>query len=91
MSNYAAAKTIPPDFRKMLLDGNVIYKALAAAGDIQMNILVIIYNNYIFTEGEPIDMSNPCLTCLGKILDIFRLLQPELVNLEKENKLLQTI
>ena len=89
MSNYLAAKRIPPSFRKQLLDENTIYKAVPAAGDVQMGILVILYNNYIFTEGEPINMDNPCLACLGKILDIFKLqLLPEFLNLEKELKLL---
>lgn len=86
--NYIAAKRIPQQFRQQLLSENVIYKAVPGAGDVQMGILVIIYNNYIFTEGEPIKMDNPCLACLGKVLDIFKLLEPELIALEKESKLL---
>lgn len=91
MSNYLAAKQIPSKFRQQILNDNIIYKAVPAAGDNQMKVLVILYNTYIFTEGEPINMDNPCLACLGKILDIFKALEPELVTLEKENVLLQTV
>lgn len=91
MSNYLAAKQIPVKFRKKLLEENIIYKAIPAAGDIQMSVLVILYNTYIFTESEPIAMDNPCLACLGKVLDIFKLLEPELVTLEKELKMMQSI
>lgn len=92
MSNAReTAKLIPRQFRKELLEDNVIYKAIVKHGDTHMQILVIIYENYIFNEGKPIDMNNPCLKCLGKILEVFNLILPELINLEKESKLLDVI
>jgi hypothetical protein len=91
MTNYQTAKLIPTEFRTQIVDDNVIYKAVVAPDDVQMNILVILYQNYIFTEGELVDMSNPCLACLSKILDIFKLLLPEFLLLEKDRKLLEDI
>jgi len=91
MTNYHVAKLIPANFRAQLLRDNIIYKAVVAPGDPHMTILVIIYQNYIFNEGEPVDMSNPCLKCIDKVLSIFKDLLPELITLEKESKLLEAL
>ena len=91
MSNRVTAALIPPMFRRQLLDNNWVYKAVVVANDPQMSILVVIYNNYIFSEGPAVDMSNPCLACISKILDIFKLILPDLIELEKESKLLEIV
>lgn len=87
-NNLLVAKQIPAEFRRQLLNDNIIYKAVADTGDGHMAILIIIYRTYIFTDEPPIDINNPCLKCLAKILKIFQTIQPELVILEKESKLL---
>lgn len=89
MTFYQLAKQIPAQFRKQLLDGNAIYKAVAQGGDAHMSMLVIIWQNYINTGAAPIDMTNPCLKCLTEILDKFKILEPELIKLEKEKNLLE--
>lgn len=90
-NNLAVAKSIPPEFRRQLLNDNIIYKAVVTPGDTHMAILIIIYRTYIFSEEPPIDINNPCLKCLAKILEVFRVIQPELVTLEKESKLLEGV
>lgn len=85
------ASKIPYKYRKQLLDGNVIYKAIADANDVQMRILIIIYENYVFPEGEKIDLKSPCLICLNNILNQFKNLEQYLVILERESKLLDSI
>ena len=85
------ASKIPYKYRKQLLDGNVIYKAIADANDVQMRILIIIYENYVFPEGEKIDLKSPCFICLNNILNQFKNLEQYLVILERESKLLDSI
>lgn len=85
---YATAKKIPAIVRVELLTDNVIYKAVAAARDVHMAILLVVYNNHVHPEGEKIDINNPCIACLANILEIFQSLEPYLIMLEKENKLL---
>lgn len=86
---YRISKQIPDIVRVELLTDNVIYKAVAAARDVHMAILLVVYNNHIHPEGERIDINNPCIACLANILEIFRNLEPYLILLEKESKLLQ--
>jgi hypothetical protein len=85
------AAQIPASVRKTLIDGNVIYKAVARPDDIQMQILVIVYEAHVFTEGEKINMDNPCMICLNNIINQMRLLEPELVILEREANLIESV
>lgn len=85
---YNLAKKVPDEIRLDLLTDNVIYKAVAAAHDIHMAILLVVYNNHVHPGAEPININNPCLKCLANVLDIFRELEPYLIMVEKESKLL---
>jgi hypothetical protein len=85
------AAQLPPKFRKHLVDENIIYKAVAQPYDTHMKVLVVYYENYIFREGEKIDMTNPCMLCLGHVLEQFRILEPALIELEREANLLNEL
>lgn len=87
MTLYQLAKLLPEKYRRQMLDGNVIYKAIAKAGDAHMTMLVIYWNNYIDAGGTPVD--DTCNICLNNILTKFKALLPHFVQLEKESQLLE--
>lgn len=91
---YDMAKKIPAEFRQMILLGNFIWKALPKGDDADMIKLAIFYKNYIDPTNEQIRIENnkildACQLCLTNILDRFKLLEPYLIQLEKEKNLLE--
>ncbi len=94
MTYYEIAQQIPPQFRADILLGNFIWKALANESDPDMIKLFIFYKNYIEPDNlqyqyENGRIVNACKMCLTKILDTFKLLEPYLIILEKESKLIE--
>lgn len=82
------ALLIPFEYRKQILDENVIYKAVAAAGDRHMSILFTIWTHYV-DPGTP--LKQECGYCLTEILKNFRSLQDTFVELAKEEALLESL
>ncbi len=91
---YDLAKLIPSPIREMVLLENMIYKAVANERDQDMIKLFIIYKNYIEPENAQYQYAdgkiiNVCQLCLTNILDKFKLLEPYLISLQKEDKLIE--
>ena len=91
---YDIAKMIPASFRADILHGNYIYKAVADEADTHMIVLFIVYKNYIEPNNEQYQFKdgkiiNACKLCLTNILDKFKILEPYLIQIEKEYQLLE--
>lgn len=86
MTNYELAKLIPTRHRTLILHDNVIYKAIPKGNDIQMKILFTLWTNYVDPGG---DHDIECGFCLNEMLNNFKTLLPHLVDLAKEEKLLE--
>jgi len=92
---YDIAKMIPASFRADILHGNYIYKAVADEDDPHMIALFVFYKNYIEPNNEQYQVVNgkiinACKLCLTNILDKFKILEPHLIQIEKEFKLLES-
>lgn len=86
MSLKRIALLIPPEYRKEILDLDMIGRAVGTSSDATMGYLIIIWKNYI----EP-DFSPDCNLCIGRVLDNFRQMKKVLVELEKDSNLLNTV
>lgn len=91
---YDMAKQIPSDCRNAMLEGNYIFKAVAREDDADMVKLFVLYRNFIEPNNEVYKYENgkikdACQLCLTNILDKFKLLEPYLILLEKESKLIE--
>lgn len=91
---YDIAKLIPAQFRETILLDNYIWKAIAKEEDPDMIRLFIFYKNYIEPNNEQYQyrdgrIVNACKLCLTNILDKFKLLEPYLIQLERESKLIE--
>lgn len=92
---YSIAQRIPAETRKMMLEGNFIFKAVANEYDSDMIKLYIIYANYIEPYSEAYKYEDgriigACQLCLTNILDKFKLLEPYLIQLERESNLIES-
>lgn len=79
------AKLIPAKFRKEILQTNAISKAVAVRSNPSMQYLGIIYNDYISEE----DLT--CSRCLARVLHYFKEIEPDMVQLQKEETLLKEL
>lgn len=79
------AGLIPAEYRKEILDLQMIERAVAKDGDECMHYLNVIYKNYIDPEHDP-----TCNLCHARVLKNFRNLKQTLIELEKNNNLLQS-
>lgn len=86
MNQKQIAQMIPAEYRREILDTNMINRASAHTGDASMNYLGVIWNNYIAPEENL-----SCSLCLERVLSNFKSLQPYLIELEKESKLLSEL
>lgn len=85
MINLATiAAMIPPEYRTKVLTDNFIYKAAPISSDKHLRILAYIYQTFI----DPAELDLDCSFCVTALLDKFKHLQPFLVELEREDKLL---
>lgn len=77
------AALIPPEYRKEILDLEMIDKAIPNNTDTTMHYLSVIWKNYIEPNFDP-----SCNLCYTRVLDNMKKLKPILVELEKESRLL---
>ncbi|SFW16098.1 hypothetical protein [Chitinophaga sancti] len=82
------AKTIPSEYRKEILETNMISRATASYSDASMAYLLQIWKTYVAPDEE-IDMG--CGLCKERILTNFKQLQDTLVKLEQQSNLLNAI
>lgn len=80
------AKRIPEQYREKLLADNIIYKAIAIPSDPHMKVLFSVWKTYI--EPNNTSLSMDCAYCLANILKNFKGLQDTLIELSKNDKLL---
>lgn len=94
------AAKIPSHYRKDLLLNNEIYKAIADRSDSNMQMLWVLYSNYIEpnnaqyvyeNKGGEIIIAGSCNICLNTVLTKFKELEPFLIELEKEKNLYDNI
>lgn len=79
------AERIHPNYRRRLLEENLIYKAIAIPNDAHMQVLFTVWTTFIDTSGL---LDKTCAYCMVDILAQFKQLQPVLIELEKEAALL---
>lgn len=82
------AGTIPAEYRREILETNMISQATANRADTSMHYLFTIWKNYVEPEEH---LDEGCGLCMERILKNYRGLQDILVSLEKEAKLLDEI
>lgn len=84
------AKKIPDRVRseRLMVEADPIDNAQAVSSNQHMQLLFAIYTDFLF-PGKEEDIT--CWRCLQRILNCFRELKPHLVELEKMNRLLNTI
>lgn len=82
------AGRIPAEYRKEILETNMISQATANQADTSMFYLLTIWQNYV-EPNEIIDIG--CGICKERILKNYRELQATLVELEKQSKLLNAL
>lgn len=83
MNYRQIAELIPEEYRKELLETNMISKASAVASNASMFYLFTIWSNYV----EP-GLEIGCGSCLERILNNYEQLLPTFIELEKSRKLL---
>ena len=86
MSLKRIAALIPPEYRKEILDLDMIGRAIGNSSDATMAYLITIWKNYI----EP-DFSPDCNLCIARVLDNFKQMKATLVDMEKDANLLNTV
>lgn len=83
MSLRRIADLIPEEYRKEILELNMIDQAVANATDPTMYYLGTIWKNYV----EP-GFTGDCNLCYGRLLDNYKQLKKVFIEMEKEKKLL---
>jgi hypothetical protein len=86
MTYRQIANQIPSNYRKEILETNLISSAIASASDPAMQYLGTIWKNYV-NPMEKLD----CGMCLERVLNNYRQLQPVMIEMEKERKLLGSV
>lgn len=87
MSNLAQiAAQIPNEYRKEMLELNMIDHAVAVADNQAMHYLVVIWQNYIERDFEP-----ECNKCRSRVLNNMKAMKKELIALEQQSNLLKAI
>ena len=86
MSNLRKiAMLIPAEYRKEILELNMIENATAIAGNESMHYLAVIWKNYI----EP-DFSPDCNLCYARVLKNLKQMKSIFIELEKESNMLKS-
>lgn len=86
MSLRKLAQLIPAEYRKEILDLNMIDTAIPNNTDTSMHYLGVIWKEYI----EP-DFTPDCNLCYSRVLDNMKKLKPILVELEQQHRLLNQV
>jgi hypothetical protein len=84
------AKKIPDRIRseRLMTMDDPIENAQAVSSNLQMQLLFAIYTEFLF-PGKEEDIN--CWRCLNRIINCFKEMRPYLIQLEKENHLLNSI
>lgn len=80
------AKLIPNEYRKEILELDMINEAVAQHGNPTMQYLGIIWKNYIEPTFEP-----NCNLCYSRVLNNLKGMLNDLIELEKESKMLEQL
>lgn len=80
------AQLIPAEYRKEMLELNMIDSAIAVAGDQAMHYLVVIWTNYIEYDFKP-----DCNLCRGRVLTNFKAMKKDLIELEQQSNTLKAL
>lgn len=86
MNLKAFAKLIPAEYRKEILDLEMIDKAIPNNTDTTMHYLGVIWKNYIEPDFDP-----SCNLCYSRVINNMKKIKPMLEELEKEHRLLNQI
>jgi hypothetical protein len=84
MSAERIAKLIPAEYRKEILELNMIDTAQALSTNTTMHYLAVVWANYIEK-----DFKADCNLCLARVLRNMQKMKPILVQLEKDSKLMK--
>ena len=77
------AALIPAEYRKEMLDLEMIDKAIPNNTDGSMHYLCVIWKEYIEHDFDP-----TCNLCYSRVLTNLKTLKPTLVEIEKQSRLL---
>lgn len=80
------AALIPDEYRKEILQMNMIGSAIATTTDPTMQYLGTIWKNYVAPQ-ESLD----CGLCMERILKNYKQMQPVFLEMEKKSNLLDSI
>ena len=80
------AQMIPQEYRKEIIETGLIHSAIPTITNPSMNYLGIIWKNYVSPEEDL-----HCGLCLQRIIENYRQMEPILIQLEKERKLLNSV
>lgn len=88
MSLKRIAALIPKEYRKEILELNIIEHSAFENGvpNGSMNHLIIIWKDYV----EP-DFKAECNRCITRMMDNYKALKPTLMEMHKEEKLLNEL
>ena len=86
MSVQRIAELIPAEYRKEILELNMIETAIPRHDNSTMYYLGVIWKQYVEPNFEP-----DCNLCYARVLENFRNIKPFLVHLERESKLLDSV
>lgn len=85
MSVRRIAELIPAEYRREILELNIIESSVAMAGNESMDYLVVIWKDYVEHDFEP-----ECNLCRARVLGNFKEMKSTLVEMEKEYQLLKS-
>lgn len=80
------AALIPAEYRKEILDLEMIDKAIPNDTDTTMHYLGVIWKNYIEVDFDP-----TCNLCYSRVIKNMKKLKPALEELEKKSRLLDQV
>ena len=83
MSVKKLAALIPAEYRKEILDLDMIDKAIPNNTDTTMHYLAVIWKNYIERDFDP-----SCNLCYSRVLNNMKKMQATLVEMEQQSRLL---
>lgn len=86
MNNRQIALLIPVEYRREILATNMIGSAMSISANASMNYLAVVWKNYV-SPNETIT----CGACLERILNNWRMIQMDLIELEKQSQYLDSV
>lgn len=86
MNLKRVAALIPPEYRKEILDLEMIDKAIPNSSDTTMHYLSIIWKDYIEPDFDP-----SCNLCYSRVINNMKKIKHELEELEKQSRLLNQL